>query len=199
MVLKKAQSAMEFAGDVPRKHRGQSAMEFLMTYGWAILIMLLVIAILFYVGIINPQNVAPNSIAMPAGFSAYDYYISPSGYLTLDLGHSMGRKIYIRGIKCTNSLAAENPNDKVISLDPAINELVADGDVYCHGIGGDGYYKGFVYIWYQVQGSNVTHEAVGDLSYRIKNYDPSAPTPTAEETPDETPDGTPEDGFEEEF
>ncbi len=37
----------------------QSAMEYLMTYGWAILIIAVVLGVLYYLGIFNGQNLAP--------------------------------------------------------------------------------------------------------------------------------------------
>jgi hypothetical protein len=36
--------------------KAQAAMEFLMTYGWAILIVLVVVAALFFLGVLNPKT-----------------------------------------------------------------------------------------------------------------------------------------------
>ena len=43
--------------------RQQSAMEYLMTYGWAILIVAIVIVALFQLGIFNNSNIAPHAVA----------------------------------------------------------------------------------------------------------------------------------------
>ncbi|MCL4389136.1 hypothetical protein M1397_00795, partial [Candidatus Marsarchaeota archaeon] len=40
------------------KARSQSAMEYLMTYGWAILIIAIVVVALFSLGVFNPSNFA---------------------------------------------------------------------------------------------------------------------------------------------
>ncbi len=45
------------------KRKIQSAMEYLMTYGWAILIIAVVLVILFSLGITNPLFFAPKAIA----------------------------------------------------------------------------------------------------------------------------------------
>src|SRR3989344_9482734 len=37
------------------KSKGQAAMEFLMTYGWAILIILIAIGALYFMGVFSPQ------------------------------------------------------------------------------------------------------------------------------------------------
>lgn len=41
--------------------KAQSAMEFLMTYGWAILAVMVALGALAYTGVINPMNFLPNS------------------------------------------------------------------------------------------------------------------------------------------
>ncbi|MBI3036442.1 hypothetical protein HYY73_01620 [Candidatus Woesearchaeota archaeon] len=39
--------------------KGQAAMEFLMTYGWAILVVLVVIGALSYFGVLSPSTLLP--------------------------------------------------------------------------------------------------------------------------------------------
>jgi len=40
--------------------KGQSALEFLMTYGWAILVVLAAIGALAYFGVLSPTNFLPD-------------------------------------------------------------------------------------------------------------------------------------------
>ncbi len=40
--------------------KGQAAMEFLMTYGWAILVVIIAIGSLWYFGALNPSTFLPN-------------------------------------------------------------------------------------------------------------------------------------------
>ena len=44
--------------------KAQSAMEFLMTYGWAILVVLIIVGALGYFGVLNPRRLIPNSCQM---------------------------------------------------------------------------------------------------------------------------------------
>ena len=46
------------------KKKAQAAMEFLMTYGWAILVVLIVIGALAYFGVLNPQNLLPEKCTL---------------------------------------------------------------------------------------------------------------------------------------
>lgn len=46
--------------------KGQAAMEFLMTYGWAIIIVLAAIGALAYFGVLSPQKLLPERTVFPA-------------------------------------------------------------------------------------------------------------------------------------
>ena len=42
--------------------KSQSAMEYLMNYGWMLLLVIIVIAALVYTGVLNPSRFLPSSI-----------------------------------------------------------------------------------------------------------------------------------------
>ena len=48
--------------------KGQAAMEFLMTYGWAILVVLAAIGALAYFGVLSPGNLLPEKTTFKAPF-----------------------------------------------------------------------------------------------------------------------------------
>ncbi len=50
-----------FGRTIPKRIRAQSAMEYLMTYGWAILIIAVVLGALFQLGVFNANNFAPKA------------------------------------------------------------------------------------------------------------------------------------------
>mgnify|MGYP006435488675 CR=1 FL=1 len=52
--------------------KGQAAMEFLMTYGWAILVVLAAIGALAYFGVLNPGQLLPDKCTFPASFDCVD-------------------------------------------------------------------------------------------------------------------------------
>ena len=87
--------------------KGQSAMEYLMTYGWAILVIIIVIAVLFYIGVLNPRNVTPSSCTFPPGISCASYKLhATDGEFELSLGQATGQSIRIEAIKCTQNTTA---------------------------------------------------------------------------------------------
>jgi len=99
--MKRAQSAIESPSATARLLRGQSAMEYLMTYGWAILVIIIVIAVLFYIGVLNPRNVTPTSCTFPPGISCTSYKLDTNNTLNIRIGQSVGHRINLTGINCT--------------------------------------------------------------------------------------------------
>ncbi|MDP1695074.1 MAG: hypothetical protein Q8L34_06055 [Candidatus Woesearchaeota archaeon] len=55
--------------------RGQAAMEFLMTYGWALLVVLIAIGALAFFGVLNPAKFLPQSCMLGPGLSCEDFKI----------------------------------------------------------------------------------------------------------------------------
>ncbi|HOI19115.1 MAG TPA: hypothetical protein PLX15_04610 [Candidatus Woesearchaeota archaeon] len=59
--------------------RAQAAMEFLMTYGWAILIILVAIAALAYFGVLNPARYVADSCTLSLPFVCKDFSVRSTG------------------------------------------------------------------------------------------------------------------------
>mgnify|MGYP001563330253 CR=1 FL=1 len=54
--------------------RGQAAMEFLMTYGWALLVVLVAIGALAFFGVLNPGQFLPDQCVFFAGLTCQNAY-----------------------------------------------------------------------------------------------------------------------------
>ncbi len=154
--------------------KAQSAMEFLMTYGWAILIMLTVIAILFYLGVFSPATVSPNACVLPAGFSCHGYKVTSGsgddGRLCLILLQTTGHTINITKMACSDQ---ENPapvdihrrlyNGETLEMSQ-LTCLKADGSP--PGVGD--YYRGTLYINYTDETTNIDHQISGEIAYKVE-------------------------------
>ncbi len=79
--------------------KSQSAMEYLTTYGWAILIMMIVIAVLFEMGLFNP-NVPAECVL--SDFSCISFSISTNGILTINIEQTTAYPINITAIGCNS-------------------------------------------------------------------------------------------------
>lgn len=183
------------------KKKGQSATEFLMTYGWAIVIMLAVVAVLYLLGVFRAETTLPNTCMLPAGFSCYGFKIDESGMLTLQVSQSTGNDVVLTGIGCTkNSTPATTELSPPV---PLMNGFVADlsGQVLCTEADGSSipeigrYYKGSIYLEYVDEGSSLPHKIKGEIGYMVEGTAvptvfPS-PSPTVSPSPSPTPSPSP--------
>lgn len=67
-----------------KNRKAQAAMEFLMTYGWAILVVLVAIGALAYFGVLSPEKLIPDKcvISPGSGVSCDDYGAVAAGATT---------------------------------------------------------------------------------------------------------------------
>lgn len=60
--------------------KAQAALEFLTTYGWAFLVILIMIGTLAYFGILSPGKILPNRCNFGAEFACVDYQIRTNAF-----------------------------------------------------------------------------------------------------------------------
>jgi hypothetical protein len=77
---------------VKTSSKAQSAMEYLMTYGWAILIIAVVLAVFFQLGVFNSS--LPNACLASSGYYCQNPTLSTTGVLSLTIGQSTGQTLY---------------------------------------------------------------------------------------------------------
>ena len=118
-----------------KKRKAQAAMEFLMTYGWAILVVLIVIGALAYFGVLDPQRLLPPRCTLPPGMLCKDYVVSQADdEIRLEVQNGLGRAINVTAadatavgdtpVTCTNAaVGAQIPNGEsgqIVLTCPAI-------------------------------------------------------------------------------
>ena len=105
--------------------RGQAAMEFLMTYGWAILVVLIAIGALAYFGVLNPEKfVQDRCVITPIQLKCSDYNaVESAGTTTVtfriknDLPDDIDiDTIAITGTQTGVSCAAASPGTRITSI-----------------------------------------------------------------------------------
>jgi len=75
----------------------QAAMEFLMSYGWAILVVIVVISALAYFGVLNPANLLPEKCTFPVSLDCVDFVVGDDG-ISVVLQNGAGRDIKVSSI-----------------------------------------------------------------------------------------------------
>ncbi|MBI2558932.1 hypothetical protein HYW20_06435 [Candidatus Woesearchaeota archaeon] len=100
------------------ERKSQAALEFLTTYGWAFLIILIMIGTLAYFGILSPSKLLPNRCNFPAEFECVDYQIdATNNEVRLRLKNSVGETITVTALtessEGTTPFACTNPANPV--------------------------------------------------------------------------------------
>ncbi len=82
--------------------KAQAALEFITTYGWAILVVLLMAGTFAYFGILNPNKLSPERCTTTPEFFCGDYRLSidPAKNVTLLFKQAIGKTIYVTNASC---------------------------------------------------------------------------------------------------
>ncbi len=95
------------------ERKGQAAMEFLMTYGWAILAAIIAIAVLAYFGVFSPGKYLSNLCTINSPLGCEEYAIRANA-LDLVIRNGAGDSVTISNIAvtgCTDSGAVPQISD----------------------------------------------------------------------------------------
>ncbi len=103
------------------ERKGQAAMEFLMTYGWALLVVLVAIGALAFFGVLNPSQFLPSTCTITPGLHCDDFVVSATTGITVNIQNGLGEAITnvsINGDSCTGSaLTGVNiPDGSIVSF-----------------------------------------------------------------------------------
>ncbi len=159
-----------------RQLRQQSAMEYLITYGWAILIIAVALAALFALGLFNPGNVLGDQCILPAGFSCTSIEMASSGVLTVNLEQATLSTINITAYGCNKNVSAahmyapNNPPSNQINMLIGSNytfsaQCWAGNSQYSTSPGQE--FQGYLLINYTNTYTGFSQTAVGQLAARV--------------------------------
>jgi hypothetical protein len=150
--------------------KAQSALEYLMTYGWAILIIVIIGAALFALGVFNPGGSTALQVRGLSNFQIDDALFSPAGNLTLVLGVKTGRTTSVSDIDYgVQGLSCANTDDSAdVTIPPSQTKIVANGpDAACAFSVGDTLILN-MNITYVVAGSTLVHTDTGSITVTVQ-------------------------------
>lgn len=87
--------------------RGQAAMEYLMTYGWALLVIVLVLGALIYLGVLNPGARVQDNCNLPIGFKCEVASLRGDGTLSLKITNQQAITLYNVQVGCITGTGIE--------------------------------------------------------------------------------------------
>jgi hypothetical protein len=146
------------------QRKGQAAMEFLMTYGWAILAAVVAIGVLAYFGVFSPGRYVSNVCTINAPFGCDEYAIA-AGSLQLNIRNGGGESFDLASI----AVDACTTNDNA-----GAGWTVPDGDttgavtITCTGLAtGEKVKKDITISYTKTTGGTITQTATGTISGRV--------------------------------
>lgn len=155
--------------------KAQSAMEFVTTYGWMLLILIIVLAALASMGILTPPQ--PVMCDFPSNFVCRGMKLTTDSNLTLDLYQNTGHDINIVGLNCTKN-PGSNPSLTAVNvrINNSDHATVANGmnikclDVYGNNAIGriGGYYAGKIVVYYIENDTGTSHLTTGDINLKYE-------------------------------
>ena len=102
--------------------RAQIAFEFLSTYGWAFLVILIMISAMSYFGVLRPSKLFPDRCSFGLELKCEDFQISWAGaWVKLRLKNNLGKPIAI------NSFTAYTISAPLSCVGPDLSGVWADG------------------------------------------------------------------------
>lgn len=152
--------------------KGQAAMEFLMTYGWAILVVLAAIGALAYFGVLSPDRFLPDKCTISPPFSCTEYKITESD-LQLGVQNNAGvgmSEVTVSVVgDCTAvyTTSGTTGNGDMVGGGQLNNSVFSSDCVLGAGKAGNKF-KANILIEYQKDGEGVKHNTTGTIQARIE-------------------------------
>ena len=139
--------------------RAQAALEFLMTYGWVIMVVLVAIGALAYFGVLSPDKFVPRRCSLEPGIGCRDFKVQEDA-VTLVLRNGQGEDITVTSIKvgsCTGTTTGSLKNGEEATFRVRECNNVANGK-----------FKEDVNITYTSE-SGLTHKKKGNLVDKVES------------------------------
>ncbi len=147
--------------------KSQVALEFIMTYGWAILVVLVAIGALAYFGVLSPDKFLPSRCTLPAGIACTDFRVSSdaTNAVQLVLRNGLGYDIDTISVRvggCTGALtgatAMTNGDEKIFT----------GSNVLCPNLVGGKKFTAAFGVVYRNADTTLTHAVNGSLTTRVE-------------------------------
>ena len=145
--------------------RGQAAMEFLMTYGWAILAAIVAIGVLAFF-LANPGRFTSNSCAVAAPFTCEEFAVNDTSVI-VRLRNGAADNYNVGLVTAvSNALGKTCTTTTVLSLTAGNATTFYLSGASCNGLSGTTF-RGDITITYIRVGGVLNQTGTGTLTYRV--------------------------------
>lgn len=108
-------------------------MEYLMTYGWALLIIAVVLAALYYLGVFSTIGITGTSCVTSSGFLCTQPTLTTSGALTFNFGQSTGATLYNLELGCAATPSVTSVTFNSITAAGVVQVATTTGNTFANG------------------------------------------------------------------
>ncbi len=144
-----------------KSKKSQAAMEFLMTYGWAILVVLAAIAALAYFGVLSPEKFLGDKCVLEPGLACISNKVEPT-QITLLIAQNKGKTIIIDSISVGSCSGTFSEN----MLSGTDHKFVIGGA--CNNGAVKERFKGDITVGYTEKEANISKTARGNLNTNVE-------------------------------
>ncbi len=147
------------------KRKGQAAVEFLMTYGWAILAAVIAIGVLAYFGVFSPGKYVTDSAIVTAPFYVNAQNINASG-INFEFRNNGGENLNVTRVFVDGS----SPDTDCTWTGGTVvtpSNLQSFTATCASALTVGGTYKGDISINYRKSGSNIDLTSTGTIAGKI--------------------------------
>jgi hypothetical protein len=152
--------------------KAQSAMEYLITYGWAIIIIGVTLAALYALGLFNPASFTSNQCVFESDFGCLSGFLYSNGTIIINLEQATQSAINVTAIGCntgglpTNMTPPQLPSNSPVYLPIGGNftlttQCRSNGTIFTSQPGT--LYRGYLVVNYTSLQTGFQHVLVGKL------------------------------------
>ena len=160
---KQKDSTSNFFSSKKRMKKAQAAMEFLMTYGWTLLVVLMAGAALVYFDVLNPSKFLPDNCNVQ-GFLCTDFQVTPTK-ISLYLTNNIGDDIQVTEVSVQTSNGSWVSNDNLTT-----NLQIGKAETFSVDINStaEDRFKRALKIKYKTSTSGISHTSIGEITTTVE-------------------------------
>jgi len=150
--------------------KAQAAMEFLMTYGWAILVVLAAIGALAYFGVLSPSKLLPSKCTLSPGFNFGDCKASATGF-QMTLYNGLGVDVKDVNVTIVSKAGSDvSCSDSQLITENPLGNGATTGTISfasCNGTVGQRF-DADISIIYTKSGEQLSHTTTGVIQVKVE-------------------------------